>query len=1639
MCGMISLDGVAGMRSWRGLLGATMLAMLVALTPARPAKAETDAAHFIVLIDDSYDMRRFRPRILTHLPELLYGRIAGVPKIRLGIDRISLGYYGVSARGRGEGGPTPHHPCHDRPGNSILPENIIDWVDGVESSSSRGNFESLLADSLSMDCRMHHGWSPIAIAETLALPAANPRLPAEQRISKVYLINVTNEAFNVEGQEIASFRSRQIVTGDDVAEDVARRVAMLFQRRVEKNWEIQVTASEKVLAGAERAPRSQDPLIMRVTGMLPAAGDLAALVNAPSEVRINRFAVSPDTIRLAPEGDGLLNIRQSDRVAPTALTWQRKDSAAPWPAGSKPVNLEGKHSLSPCLGVCAPKDGALAVSILGVLGIPAAIPAGTTPSDPALIEITGEYNFLAPSIYDHLRVTTPPRGVRLNPASAPPLPAGNGAGALLAPSLFAALVMDDQRLTDTWRPEDGSSIGLSQEQARSRLLALRDMRQIQAQLILVLLTLAVLASALWYLYRRHYHRPFQPILVWRGVEGLTIDFNTDRATPVLAGTVVVSNTASVPFFGRLLGNGAQPQCPVRLKLRLADPTPSGIHLAGSDALLGFASVEATRHHIMPSVEKLASDGTTCDLFLDPRLVADFEPLETPSTVVVTLTGTIDMLYRNGEVVRAELALPLILSPEEARSPLIELVNTVDHVEFGTAPNGEPLIRPLGTYRLTSQSHHRLFAKPFRGHYGLACHHRTLPLADGAIRLTASDAQVNPGQNVDISVVLACDGKIVKNPEQEFEPYAFRLLGEAASGSELDRHEFRLSRDATQPDADIRLVEGETAWHLSFDQAGTPRRIESCHIGLSTPEAIEGGRMMMPARPLRFAADTPVAEMLTVEFRNVARNGQGFLQISVTPQLNLADAARLAMEMADGSALNDLIQIHDGSPQGAPSTFEVAADGSVVVRHIRIDTTNIRMIHGAVIPENEATLVVDIRTRVVDRDHRPLTEFREVTIAIPLAVEQLPEPNWLCIDFGTSAIAAAIGEGSTVAVLDLQNAQERVTTTDGSSVLVSLAAEDARNSERGSCFLPSFVACNADLRALMPRTSDSTMRKGFPRYPQPSLRPGEPDFLTLPATSDEITHNSERVVHSLKSWLGVGADDILLGTEMEIEDEGIRKTVSRLPVDRTVESAFAALAEAYLKPLKVRAGRVVVTHPNTFTTHHVQRLRSVVFKALSSRMGIPLADRIHMVSESDAAAFYYFTTFRDNLDPPVGTETLLVYDFGAGTLDISVVRITWDPDGTGAPQAWKVLHRLGVPVAGNHLDSLLARLVDQVLRDPMVLPPDRFSYQFPVVADSLSEHRREHRAAIIRLWMAIREAKHANGGWKGDTPLVISLCKTLGHMGMGASGGQDAVRILPSTAMSVIENYGGIPLPDQPSLIYRDGTLSLALPPQLIFEFPPLAQFLSFVTGDVLDETLAGAGVSFDQVDTTLVSGRGALWPGLREAVWARFPQRTRRTDLFEGAAARGMKEAVVRGAIAWQAIGEDVTFEAPREARLGALFSDHRLVPEEEWGNGVLKFGRSTWFKLVQVAHRAPSPKSDAKTLRRHFYVDLHPVRYRKDTYFKDGLVALERAETPHGPEIRILNGEGKVVCRANYQTSAGQDAIKAPWPIGQTLLAPEE
>ncbi|MCI0479179.1 hypothetical protein L0Y59_01405, partial [Candidatus Uhrbacteria bacterium] len=268
----------------------------------------------------------------------------------------------------------------------------------------------------------------------------------------------------------------------------------------------------------------------------------------------------------------------------------------------------------------------------------------------------------------------------------------------------------------------------------------------------------------------------------------------------------------------------------------------------------------------------------------------------------------------------------------------------------------------------------------------------------------------------------------------------------------------------------------------------------------------------------------------------------------------------------------------------------------------------------------------------------------------------------------------------------------------------------------------------------------------------------------------------------------------------------------------------------------------------------------------------------------------------------------------------------------------------MPIAGNYFDETLGRIIHDLLSDPEVLGTEKLQYVFPVVAHERKSDNNDHPNASRELWNAIRQAKQR---WREDCDFEVVVGSAVEGLGV--------LRYIPR-----------LPGADVPVTIHgRAGVviggnrqdLVLVIPTEQILGDPRIIRLVDFVTHEVVQEALGVAGVGAAEINTLIVSGRGALWPGLRTAVEREL--RRARSVSFTG---EMMKAAVARGAIArYDFVRQNaIDSDDGMRGRLAVVYghgASTTAVFEDQWDRPIRI--PVAQFRIVDVVLRSPDPARD--------------------------------------------------------------------------------
>ena len=315
----------------------------------------------------------------------------------------------------------------------------------------------------------------------------------------------------------------------------------------------------------------------------------------------------------------------------------------------------------------------------------------------------------------------------------------------------------------------------------------------------------------------------------------------------------------------------------------------------------------------------------------------------------------------------------------------------------------------------------------------------------------------------------------------------------------------------------------------------------------------------------------------------------------------------------------------------------------------------------------------------------------------------PDPSWMCVDFGTSAIVACtLSENIRFTEPNLVNLKQ---TKD--SILQIWDNGKKKNDDEEAPFISSIASLNSNyfVRNSTPKdyrvvTNDPTeMTKAVDDYKKyPILfSPGQEiieNIYRLPCLKTMVGHETLPNIFGdnkdLRTW-----KYIVNGNERNIalrQNDRYRLDGEFFSVYNILESVYKQLFTHYIvvdNNNRRNINKLVLTVPNTYTPLEKERIRKI------ARSVIPeiYPEYLELISESDAVACYYLSqrnSFRNKEKINPLCENVLIYDMGAGTLDLTLVSLKTGEGVTTIDYKAKV----GVNKAGNYLDYLIAEILKE---------------------------------------------------------------------------------------------------------------------------------------------------------------------------------------------------------------------------------------------------------------------------------------------------------------------------------------------------------
>lgn len=490
---------------------------------------------------------------------------------------------------------------------------------------------------------------------------------------------------------------------------------------------------------------------------------------------------------------------------------------------------------------------------------------------------------------------------------------------------------------------------------------------------------------------------------------------------------------------------------------------------------------------------------------------------------------------------------------------------------------------------------------------------------------------------------------------------------------------------------------QTHFSLLKDQQGTEMIVEVKGPGCEEWKRAENS-LTQPTMQMTFVPRSRLTGRASVKFLNIAtddsnrRAGLYINNLTISEQLIGENIKVIGI---DGSAIRRFITL-DGrdveSMQGDGLFIPNGQDSKSIV-NITFSPEGIIDLVGS------PTYDFQLRTELSfdyweDKDGLgQLTEDMRHTMSIPLMwnLHLEPNPEWLCVDYGSSAIVC--------------NYDNQVVDLRRQKVSIFRDYADGRFSnddiENGTPFLSSDILFHS-----VPNAEESTLcsqqKAGedgrYPAYENLSV--------CLSPTSNLIKNNVRTQLPCLKILMGneflPKKPDFETFRYMRLDSSGAlglieaknamsnKEETCLLRISSIFNESYEALMRYFILPqTKDKSiNKLVLTYPNTYTPTHLHQLEKIVKRTFPKvRQGY-----MRFVSESDAVAAYYLDNW--DLFNPNGDineeETILVYDMGAGTLDLTLLRKAREKQGKIVVD---ILGKIGTGKAGNYLDYLLCEMLN----------------------------------------------------------------------------------------------------------------------------------------------------------------------------------------------------------------------------------------------------------------------------------------------------------------------------------------------------------
>lgn len=320
------------------------------------------------------------------------------------------------------------------------------------------------------------------------------------------------------------------------------------------------------------------------------------------------------------------------------------------------------------------------------------------------------------------------------------------------------------------------------------------------------------------------------------------------------------------------------------------------------------------------------------------------------------------------------------------------------------------------------------------------------------------------------------------------------------------------------------------------------------------------------------------------------------------------------------------------------------------------------------------------------------------------LEKSMSPEWLCVDFGTSAVVALYGANATNNSL-LPINKYRTDKVIPKAYPNAEATQRYDLSESSTDFLPSLVYLNRDNEGdyNVCKEAQDISKSAIWFSPTTGMVAARLDYqlpsLKLMLGFDYLPDIFSNKVHeNFYYYKALNGEQL---EKLKLRDDATTQLTEICKVDVLIKNIYEQLFTYYLKPSieevtnqrKTQLHKLILTIPNTFTPENISMLREMVYNMIPTLH----YDQIRFVSESDAVACHYLSNESlFNAERKSGIEHLLVFDMGAGTLDLTYLKRERELTNETNRQTITIEGKMGVNKAGHYMDYMIASVIYRLL-------------------------------------------------------------------------------------------------------------------------------------------------------------------------------------------------------------------------------------------------------------------------------------------------------------------------------------------------------